>query len=181
MPGKVRTRALLVPQVVLESLQTARSTSLPKETGGYLIGLRRGPYLEVTAATFQAPEDIATGSSFERIDPSHARVALEAWRSDGGLSTIVGDWHSHPSGAGQPSSTDLVAWRKLARAEKAAIAGLVLGDGAMTAHLTIASWSTARTEELVLIESTDADVIFCPAAGERAFESGRNISSDDLG
>ena len=172
MPGKLRTLALLVPQAVLERLQTARSSSLPRETGGYLIGLRRGPYLEVTAATFQAPDDIATSSSFERIDPNHGRVALEAWRSDGGLSTIVGDWHSHPSGGGQPSSADLAAWRKLSRAEKAAVAGLILGDGTMTAHLTTPGWSSARTQELVLIESTDADAVFFAAAEVRTFQSG---------
>lgn len=91
------------------------------------MGMRRGAHLEITDATFQGQKDVATPSSFERLDEQHRREITTAWEVEKHRVTIVGDWHSHPSGDGAPSGTDRQAWRKLADFAKADCVGVILG------------------------------------------------------
>jgi len=90
------------------------------------MGRRRGPHFEITGATFQGEQDNSTPWSFERIDERHSRDVLAAWNADDHQTTLIGDWHSHPSGAGDPSGTDRRAWRKLADSGRADCIGLIL-------------------------------------------------------
>ena len=142
-----------------------RAASLPYETGGYLIGRRRGAHIEVTSATFQGPGDLATRTSFDRADPSHTTRAVEAWEQDRGFSNVVGDWHSHPQGAAIASSTDEHAWRTLARAEKARIAGLVLGGGSVAVYVAAPRWSGIAISRCFLVEDGETELVFSDAAG----------------
>jgi integrative and conjugative element protein (TIGR02256 family) len=152
--------AILIPKGLLGELRGEREAKLPVETGGYLIGHRRRPHLEVTGATHQGEEDIATRYSFDRADPSHARRAVEAWKKDGGLSTVVGDWHSHPAGRGDASAADEIAWRTLARAARAPMVGIILGEGAEAVYLTTKYWAGAFTAQCRLIENSERDLVF---------------------
>jgi integrative and conjugative element protein (TIGR02256 family) len=121
---------IVLPCGLIEDLTAHRVSRLPRETGGFLLGKRRGHHLEVTGATDQAPEDVATRGSFERRDPAHGAAAIAEWDSSGGLVSIIGDWHSHPHGPPEYSSTDKKAWRQLCRATGAVCIGIILGDQA---------------------------------------------------
>ncbi len=151
---------VLVPKELCERLALLRKESLPTETGGYLIGRRRGRHIEVTNATTQGTQDIATRISFERVDNSHAVQAVDEWNKDRGFSGVVGDWHSHPIGTGVASAMDEQAWRTLARAEHKAIAGLIFGEKTMSVYLAVPRWASFSISRCVLIEETDSDFAF---------------------
>lgn len=124
------TGLLILPRHIIAEIQAERVKQLPRETGGFLIGLRRGPHIEVTDLTRQGPLDVATARSFTRSDPKHAREISSAWKASGALASIVGDWHSHPYGSAAPSPTDRKAWRTLARAVHRPVIGVIeAGEG----------------------------------------------------
>lgn len=85
------------------------------ETGGILLGMRRGPHLDVIDLTWPGPEDIRTPTRFVRQDPSHQELATKAWHSSDRRVTCVGEWHTHPSGAANPSMLDRRAWNSVAQ------------------------------------------------------------------
>jgi integrative and conjugative element protein (TIGR02256 family) len=91
------------------------------------MGMRRGAHIEITDATFQGQNDVATPSSFERLDERHASEIFTTWEAEHHRVALVGDWHSHPIGDGSPSGTDRRAWRKLIECSKTACVGLILG------------------------------------------------------
>jgi integrative and conjugative element protein (TIGR02256 family) len=116
---------VLVPKPILGAVREAAAKHFPRETGGFLIGLRRGSHIEVTGLTQQSDGDIATRVSFERISPAHREEVHAAWSKSGKTETLVGDWHSHPNGSGRASSTDRRAWRKLARSLERNVIGMI--------------------------------------------------------
>lgn len=154
---------ILVPKHLRDRLMLERAANLPAETGGYLMGRRRGKHLEALCATFQGPEDIATRRSFDRADPGHARRAVEAWLDDKTLSGIIGDWHSHP-GPATASSTDEHAWRTLARSERAPVVGIIVGEDALAVYVAGPSYGRVVISRCRIVEETDADMVFtrCP-------------------
>jgi integrative and conjugative element protein (TIGR02256 family) len=149
----------LVPKQLRDRLMLERAANLPAETGGYLMGRRRGKHLEALSATFQGPEDIATWRSFDRADPGHTTRAVEVWRDDKTLSGIIGDWHSHP-GPAAASSTDEHAWRTLARSERAPVVGLIVGEDALSVYIAGPRYGGIVISHCRLVEETDADLVF---------------------
>lgn len=128
MRGKM-TAFLIVPKWIKTTIHLQREQHLPCETGGFLIGERRGPHIQVTGLTQQGSGDIATSTSFERNCPSHRDTIHRAWRCSDGMQSLVGDWHSHPLGSATASSTDVSAWRTLARTARKPIIGLIDAGG----------------------------------------------------
>jgi integrative and conjugative element protein (TIGR02256 family) len=118
------TAFLLLPKWIMTAVHRQREEHLPRETGGFLIGERRGPHIQVTGLTHQGRGDIATRTSFEHRDAIH-----RAWRRSDGMQSLVGDWHSHPCGSADASSTDKSAWRTLARTSNRPIVGLIDAGG----------------------------------------------------
>lgn len=123
------TAFLLLPKWIITTVHRQREEHLPRETGGFLIGERRGPHVQVTGLTRQGRGDIATRTSFERNCPSHRDAIHRAWRLSDGMQSLVGDWHSHPYGSADASSTDMSAWRTLARTSRRPIIGLIDAGG----------------------------------------------------
>jgi integrative and conjugative element protein (TIGR02256 family) len=160
VPRPLDWEGILIPKALHEDLLADRLAHLPRETGGFLIGQRRGPHIEVTTATRQAVDDVATRVSFERADPSHTNLAVDAWTQDGGLSGLVGDWHSHPTGGPHPSGLDERAWRKLATAERAPVVGLILGEGSTALYLARLRWMRFTVVRCDLVEETEIDLVF---------------------
>jgi len=119
------TPYVLLSKKVADEIRQARHDRLPKETGGFLIGLRRGPHVEITDLTHQGTGDYASRTSFERRDPKHRKKILASWRASGSTESLVGDWHSHPYGAPEPSATDRKAWKTLAQAVGRPVIGLI--------------------------------------------------------
>jgi integrative and conjugative element protein (TIGR02256 family) len=160
-PGALPARGVILPRQVLSKLRDARKAALPRETGGFLIGLRRGPHIDITAPTMQGPEDVATQVSFDRADGSHAEAVEAAWSESKGEASLVGDWHSHPAGDGFPSGTDRQAWRKLSASIKADCVGLVLGDPELPRVFFVRrNFPLPEIEELPLLVTEGEDLLF---------------------
>jgi integrative and conjugative element protein (TIGR02256 family) len=140
-------------------LLSERVSNLPKETGGYLIGRRRGPHIEITNLTIQGPNDMATVRSFDRSDPGHALRAIEAWNSDSKQSGIVGDWHSHPIGTGIPSTQDERSWLILAKSEKAKVVGIIVYPESISVYLTKTKAFRCVTK-CERLEETEQEIIY---------------------
>jgi len=153
--------SILLPRRILEQLGPERERRLPLETGGFLLGLRRGHHIEITDVTVQGPHDIAGPVSFERVDASHTRTALAAWENRGQSTAIVGDWHSHPSGSPTPSGLDRKAWRTLASSLRAPAVGLILAHGnELGMFITERRWPFAKVRRCNILEDTTEDLVF---------------------
>lgn len=83
------------------------------ETGGILIGeyLEGGHSVSITEVTAM-PEDSKSGRAwFERGRKGLDTLLQERWAQG---QYYVGEWHSHPGGSAEPSSSDIAAMRKIA-------------------------------------------------------------------
>lgn len=84
------------------------------ESGGILLGRRRGKHLEVLMATEPSSYDKRSTYSFLREAAGHADVAQRAWLMGEHKIDYVGEWHTHPQGVPIPSGIDRAEWCKLA-------------------------------------------------------------------
>lgn len=119
----------VITKQLIEQISAERLRHLPTETGGFLVGLRRGLNMEVTDVTTQSQFDVATRSSFYRADPAHRAAILQAWVSSAKTKCLIGDWHTHPNHTTNPSRSDLEAWRALERSCRQPVVGLIDAGG----------------------------------------------------
>jgi proteasome lid subunit RPN8/RPN11 len=89
------------------------------ETGGYLYSFDRPRYrgVEITRATDPGPDSKlrANGvqlSNPERVESEWGEFGQRAL--DAGL-RVIGDFHTHPAGSGEPSDNDRKAWARALR------------------------------------------------------------------
>lgn len=99
-----------------DELRQRRSTALPSETGGSLMGMcdfeRRR--IDVVGALPPPSDSKSTPSSFTRGISRLRRDIEAAAARTGNQIRYIGEWHSHPSGrSSQPSGTDLQQIRQL--------------------------------------------------------------------
>lgn len=149
-----------MPKDLCEQLIRERAAKLPNETGGYLLGRRRGPHLEVTGATLQGPLDIATPYSFDRVDPCHFKEAVEAWQKDEGRTAVIGDWHSHPIGTANASLMDERAWKLLGKSAHASVIGLILAPNNVAVYLASPRWSDYSIQRCPSVEESESEIVF---------------------
>jgi integrative and conjugative element protein (TIGR02256 family) len=83
------------------------------ESGGILLGYRRGDHAHIVAATVPGPFDRGTRTSFLRSERGHREHALTMWRDSEEQMDYMGEWHTHPESEPSPSSTDRRAWNEL--------------------------------------------------------------------
>lgn len=84
-----------------------------KESGGILIGERRGRYWVVTDITTPMKRDIQSRGRFIRQDPGHIKASRKIGKISKNLRTYMGEWHTHPQSIPQPSSVDLASWKSI--------------------------------------------------------------------
>ena len=150
-----------MPRAIVDRIRAQRLRCLPAETGGFLLGMRRGHHLEITGATEQQAQDVATAYTFERRDPAHARAIEAEWRRSKALITVLGDWHTHPYGPGDPSGMDKKAWRTLARAVAQPVIGLIdAGTILPTLYYTREKGLFASTIKLDVMSKEGADLAY---------------------
>ena len=151
---------VLLPRSVLNALDDQSRTAHPLETGGFLQGLRHGDDIEITDFTAAAPGDKATRTSFERRSHHHQTKLTSSWQKSDGVTSLVGDWHSHPAGAGTPSRTDLRAWAKLLRAIRLDGAALILTRNRIRVFWLKKRFRTATITELQIVYQNSDDLVF---------------------
>lgn len=126
---------VLVPKLVIEIFDRFRQTNIEHlEAGGLLLGLRRGPHIEILTCTSPMPKDKRTRSSFLRRDPGHFQIAQRDWRKSGGEIGYVGEWHTHPEAQPSPSTIDTREWASILKLEQRQTVFVIVG----TAHRLVA-------------------------------------------
>lgn len=113
--GRVRTADLPLTVDVTEAAQAQlrelTRAALPTETGGVLLGC----YVDgrpVVAEVIEIVDEDATSTAFH-VPEGVAHEAVKAGRAVDARLGYLGEWHSHPSGAG-PSPQDVAAMAALA-------------------------------------------------------------------
>ncbi len=98
-----------------------------KESGGILIGERRGRYWVVTDITTPMKGDIQSRVQFVRQDPGHIKASKRICKKSKNLRTYMGEWHTHPQVRPQPSSVDLASWKSIKLEKGHSLIFLILG------------------------------------------------------
>jgi len=110
------TRWILVRYPIITMLaQQVSECSGHLESGGILIGSYRGPHLEISGYTLPGNNDLRLPYKFVKQDSAHQQSAFRAWYSSGRKDTYIGEWHTHPVGMPEPSTTDTRSWRAIVR------------------------------------------------------------------
>lgn len=156
----VSRACVLLPRAVLNVMLKQRVARLPKETGGFLLGRRRGSHIEIVEATLQAKMDRASETSFERIDLHHRHRAEAVWQSSEGRIGLVGDWHTHPCGPPVPSAADKSAWRQLVSSIQGDAVGIILAEGGPGVFVAPRRWSLLGARQCSLVEECEEDLVF---------------------
>jgi integrative and conjugative element protein (TIGR02256 family) len=97
------------------------------ESGGILLGHRRGGHIEIIAATEPCPKDIRRRAFFHRRDPAHQETAIHLWRESKGEVDYVGEWHTHAELHPTPSGLDHQQWRKASLAYRKPLVAIIVG------------------------------------------------------
>lgn len=120
---------VLLTEDALQTMLLAGADSLPRETGGILVGFRTRQQVVVTRACLV--EDDASSTHDYRLDVTVAGMALMQLRSGpDDIVGYVGDWHTHPAPT-PPSALDESSLRRAAAASGDLLALLVVSfDGA---------------------------------------------------
>lgn len=116
---------LLIRGCVRTTLWNNRQLGPAPESGGVLLGLYRGPHIEVTNASTPGKSDIRKNDEFKRQDCCHQQLADLLWLRSGGEITYAGEWHTHPTSDPSPSACDYKEW--YSRLPKATMVLLIQG------------------------------------------------------
>lgn len=110
-------RLVSIDTNVVKTVTSFRQTA-PHDTeaGGLLLGLRRGPHIEVKWLTVPQDSDTRGRFGFVREKLGHAAQALARWYATRSKTDYVGEWHTHPEPYPTPSGTDVSEWVRLASA-----------------------------------------------------------------
>ena len=104
---------VLAPDVLAVFLKYRQRFFWQPESGGILLGRRRGKHLEVLLATEPTLDDKRSTYSFQRGAAGHAEVAQQAWLKGNRQIDYLGEWHTHPQEIPIPSGIDRAEWCKL--------------------------------------------------------------------
>ena len=136
-PGGVN---VLVAHEAIAAAGAAGRRTLPRETGGILLGFLT-PNLVVVTRVVVVDDPASSGRTYLRR-LRRAQALLNAARQDAGsVVGYVGEWHTHPADQ-PPSPTDLRALAETARMAPSVVALLVVGysdQGPERFHSRVAS------------------------------------------
>jgi integrative and conjugative element protein (TIGR02256 family) len=97
------------------------------ESGGILIGKRRGEHFEVTIASSPQAQDVQSRCRFTRLPNGHQKIAEERWLATDGEDNYLGEWHTHPENFASPSGIDIREWKKLSRLHNVPLVVIIVG------------------------------------------------------
>jgi integrative and conjugative element protein (TIGR02256 family) len=117
---RVVERVWIADAIVDEMFAQAREHA-PLETGGMLVGYDGVEPLEPVVTFVIGPGPMAEHTLDGFVpDGRWQRAELtRIYAESGGVTTYLGDWHSHPDGAPSPSRKDRRTARRVARSAKA--------------------------------------------------------------
>jgi len=104
---------------VLRAIESESQRMVPKETGGLLLGYWSDNEVVITNATMPGPRARHRKSSYFPDSNYDGNIMAEFYFESGGITTYLGDWHSHPKGGGGLSRHDLITLFNIATYEPA--------------------------------------------------------------
>lgn len=108
--GSTEARVLIEPEVLARLSIYRQLRPRDPESGGILLGYRRGEHLHVVDATEPHPRDRRSRFGFHRKESYHQSMAVRKWTESGQKMDYLGEWHTHPEQLPTPSSTDIRSW-----------------------------------------------------------------------
>ena len=151
---------VLIPAPIVDRLELTLKNARGLETGGFLIGLRRGHDIELSNLTLESRGDIATPTTFTRKSASHRQFIIRSWNQSGGLESLVGDWHTHPRGSGTPSQADMGAWQQLSSSKVDPAVGIILAQKRFRVFVSKKNGRRLAVKELSIVERSDNDIVY---------------------
>jgi integrative and conjugative element protein (TIGR02256 family) len=139
------------------------------EAGGILLGrmLVEGDAVVVDEITVPGPHDHRSRFRFLRAERPAQAVVNEAWARSGGQLNYLGEWHTHPEDAPEPSGHDRADWRRLVATqiyEQQSLFFMIAG------RREIRAWELPRGE---------ATPVSLPAVEDRGREPPKALSTSD--
>jgi integrative and conjugative element protein (TIGR02256 family) len=122
-----RGEILIEPSVIELVRGYCQHQSNMPESGGILMGYRRGNHLHIVAATTPQPDDHRMRFHFSRRDLNHQKVAIRQWDISGNIMDYIGEWHTHPESDPMPSALDMSEWKKICCVQKTNMIFLIAG------------------------------------------------------
>jgi integrative and conjugative element protein (TIGR02256 family) len=107
----------VVPELYVHETVLAALSALPArpwEVGGWLIGYWSTDREAVVVTHHTPARSRGTAFGVTISGRGHRKRFDAIFDRTGGHATFLGDWHSHPAGAAEPSQQDLTAMRQLA-------------------------------------------------------------------
>ncbi|AST88505.1 hypothetical protein HI806_21470 (plasmid) [Ralstonia solanacearum] len=120
-------RVLIEPSVLATLMRFRQTSVAAPESGGILLGYRRGMHLHVSMMTTPQPGDIQHRYGFQRQAQKHQNIALEQWKAERETMDYIGEWHTHPESEPTPSSIDKREWRRICNARNEPMVFLIAG------------------------------------------------------
>jgi integrative and conjugative element protein (TIGR02256 family) len=127
-PFETDAFVLIEPSALKTLNQFRQDTALKPESGGIILGYRRGPHLHIVEVTRPMPNDRQSRFSFDRAAQGHSEFALRRWRESNQVMDYLGEWHSHPEPLPAPSSIDLQGWRAILASRGKPMVFIIVGN-----------------------------------------------------
>lgn len=119
---------VLIERGVLDVIARFRqSLQQAPESGGILLGYRRGSHLHVAEATVPEASDESSRYRFFRSADPHQRAATACWQDSRGIVDYLGEWHTHPELVPTPSMTDIGGWTRICKERNVPMVFLIAG------------------------------------------------------
>ena len=112
---RAREGQLIISRNALGTILTYRQlVSSSHEAGGVLLGRYSvgSEDIVIESATTPQARDKSSRHRFHRAKQPHQKLIDGAWEKSGGVTTYLGEWHTHPEEVPTPSAIDRVGWTK---------------------------------------------------------------------
>lgn len=147
-----RTMVLIAPGPLKVFAAHRQFDSVQLESGGILLGRRRGAHFEIVHATGPFPTDTRRRFFFQRESAGHQEEAVSWWASNNEQVDHIGEWHTHSQSSPQPSTIDLHEWTRLVGAARSPVPMLAIIVGTSALYIALVRQNLA-IQQLVGVRS----------------------------
>ena len=113
---RVKHLSVIMPDSILNKMEQLCESFYPNECGGILIGEYSDDLSQAEVKKIMVSKNNSGNRmSFLREAKDANNFLKKLWRIASGTKYFIGEWHSHPAGAGYPSSTDDDAMYQVAK------------------------------------------------------------------